>query len=85
MLLAAAREEAHALEARGVRVTDLERGWVAFPSVIDGQREVLLSWRLGERDIRHFHELQDGPTDRKPVEGHRFFRQRQLGPPPAEP
>lgn len=82
LLLAAARDEARRLERRGVVIRDLERGWVGFLSVLDGEREVLLSWHLGEREIRHFHDLHGSLLDREPVEGHRFFRRRQLQPPP---
>jgi hypothetical protein len=81
LLLEAARDEARELEALGVVVRDLERGLVDFRSVVDGEREVWLCWQLGEREIRFFHELHAGFVGRQPVEGHRFFRSRQLVPP----
>lgn len=81
MLLATAEEEAQRLERAGVVIRDLERGWVGFRSVLDGEREVLLSWHLGEREIRHFHDLHGSLLDREPIDGHRFFRRRQLRPP----
>ncbi len=81
LLLAAAHEEASRLEKRGVVIRDLERGWVGFRSVLDGEREVLLSWHLGEREIRHFHDVHGSLLDRIPIDGHRFFRSRQLAPP----
>jgi len=74
-------EQGRILEGMGVVVQDLERGRVAFRSVIDGQREVFLSWQLGERQITHWHEVDAAFVDRRPVEGHAFFRSRQLVPP----
>ncbi|HJL20227.1 MAG TPA: DUF2203 domain-containing protein [Sandaracinaceae bacterium LLY-WYZ-13_1] len=81
MLAEAARDQARALTELGVVVRDLERGLVDFRSVVDGEREVWLCWQLGERDIRYFHDLHAGFPGRQPVEGHRFFRSRQLVPP----
>ena len=81
MLAEVATEEARRLEALGIVVRDLERGLVDFRSVVDGEREVWLCWQLGEREIEHFHDLHAGFPGRRPVEGHRFFRSRQLIPP----
>lgn len=81
LLVEAANDEAHALLALGIVVRDLERGLIDFHSILDGQRPVFLCWQLGEREIRHFHELSSGYTGRRPIEGHRFFRTRQLVPP----
>lgn len=71
-------DEVRALEARGVVVRDIERGLVDFRSVLNGEREVWLCWHLGEREIRFFHDLDAGFAARQPVDGHRFFRSRQL-------
>lgn len=81
MLAEVATDEARRLEALGIVVRDLERGLVDFRSVADGQREVWLCWQLGERKIEYFHDLHAGFPGRQPVEGHRFFRSRQLVPP----
>jgi hypothetical protein len=81
LLAEAATDEARRLEALGIVVRDLERGLVDFRSVVDGEREVWLCWQLGEREIRFFHDLHAGFVGRKPVDGHRFFRSRQLIPP----
>ena len=70
--------EARALEALGIVVRDIERGLDDFRSVLDGQREVWLCWQLGEREIRFWHDLDTGFVGRQPIEGHRFFRARQL-------
>lgn len=81
MLAEVAADEARRLEALGIVVRDLERGLVDFRSVVDGIREVWLCWQLGERTIAYFHDLHAGFPGRQPVEGHRFFRSRQLVPP----
>lgn len=77
----AAMDEVKALQAIGVEVRDIDRGLVNFRSVVDGQREVYLSWQLGEREIQFFHDLEAGFVGREPIEGHRFFRSRQLSAP----
>lgn len=78
LLASAIQDEIRALEALGIVVRDIERGLVDFRSVLDGEREVWLCWRLGEREIRFFHELDAGYAGRQSVEGHRFFTSRQL-------
>lgn len=81
LLLEAVNDEAQTLLGLGIVVRDLERGLIDFHSILDGQRPVFLCWQLGEREIRHFHELTAGYVDRRPIETHRFFRTRQLVPP----
>ncbi len=78
MVMEAIGDEARALEALGIVVRDMERGLIDFRSIVDGEREVCLCWQLGEREILYFHELSTGFSGRQPVEGHRFFRSRQL-------
>ncbi len=72
------RDEVRALERRGLVVQDLERGVVGVPSILDGAREVLLLWELGERQVTAYGELGAPLSERHPLEGHRFFRRRQL-------
>jgi hypothetical protein len=72
----AIRQEARTLEGFGVVVRDVHRGVIELPSVVDGERDVLLIWELGERSVRTFRELH--ASDRQSVDGHRFFRSRQL-------
>jgi hypothetical protein len=56
------------IEPIGVRVHDVGRGMLDFPSVVNGQT-VLLCWRLGEPSILHWHgEGQDAADARKPVD-----------------
>jgi hypothetical protein len=78
MVADAVRDEARSLEALGLVVRDVQRGLVDFRSIVDGEREVFLCWQLGERDIRFFHELSSGFSGRQSIEGHQFFRSRQL-------
>ena len=78
MLSEAIRDEVRSLEALGVVVRDVERGLVDFRTIVDGEREVFLCWHLGERQIAYFHELNAGYVGRQSIEGHLFFRSRQL-------
>jgi hypothetical protein len=68
-LYEAVREAMAEIEALGAEVKDVEQGLVDFPSLLDGQRAVLLCWKLGEKSITHYHETDAGFTGRKPVEG----------------
>lgn len=45
---------------------DLGLGLVDFPHLRDGE-EVHLCWKYGERDIRHWHGLDEGYAGRKPL------------------
>lgn len=65
------------IEDLGAEVEALTEGVVDFHTWLDGEREVRLSWRVGESEIGYYF---DGPrdeddADRKPVEGHRFTRE----------
>ena len=82
MLLDTAADDARSLEKLGLLVRDIERGLVDFRTVMDGEREVFLCWKIGERDVRYWHDAHAGVVGRQPTEGHRFFRARQLRPPP---
>ena len=41
-------------------------GLVDFPALLEG-REVLLCWRSDEKEITHYHEMEEGFTGRKPI------------------
>jgi hypothetical protein len=56
------------IDAIGVQVQDLEEGLLDFPCVVDGQT-VLLCWKLGEKEIAHWHAPEDGFAGRKPLDG----------------
>ncbi|PYN20272.1 MAG: DUF2203 domain-containing protein [Candidatus Rokuibacteriota bacterium] len=45
---------------------DLGLGLVDFPHLRRGE-EVNLCWKYGEREIRHWHGLDEGYTGRKPL------------------
>jgi cellulose biosynthesis protein BcsQ len=49
-----------------VRVRDLERGLVDFPSLVDGQ-PALLCWQVGEERIEYWHGPDDGFAGRRPL------------------
>ena len=50
----------------GVVVKDLESGLCDFPYMMDG-RLVCLCWKLGEPDIRWWHETDAGFAGRQPL------------------
>jgi hypothetical protein len=50
----------------GVLVKDLERGLCDFPYLLDG-RVVYLCWKLGEPEIRWWHETHTGYLGRQPL------------------
>jgi hypothetical protein len=72
-LYSAIVEEAGRIEQLGgeLKGPDL----VDFWSWEDGKREVLLCWKLGEREISWFHTPESGFTGRRPVAGHDFTRE----------
>jgi hypothetical protein len=51
----------------GVLVKDIDMGLCDFPHVRDG-RVVHLCWKLGEKEIRWWHEVTTGYKDRCPIE-----------------
>jgi hypothetical protein len=58
-----------AIHELGVVVKDIDLGLCDFPHVREG-RVVYLCWKLGEREIRWWHELTTGYKDRCPLEDH---------------
>ena len=46
---------------------DIEQGLIDFRTEREG-REVYLCWKLGEPDIRWWHELDAGFAGRRPLE-----------------
>jgi hypothetical protein len=67
----------HRVQQLGCVVKDVERGLVDFHSEVEG-RHVFLCWQFGEAAIGHFHGLDEGFSERKPLEPIR-------GEPPVEP
>ena len=57
----------HAVHEMGVVVKDIDLGLCDFPHIRDG-RVVYLCWKLGEKEIRWWHEVTTGYKDRCPIE-----------------
>jgi len=55
------------IHATGVQVKDLDIGLLDFPCVVEGE-VVLLCWKLGEKDITHWHTTTEGFAGRKPID-----------------
>ena len=56
-----------AIHELGVHVKDIDLGLCDFPHTRDG-RIVYLCWKLGETEIRWWHEVTNGYKDRCPLE-----------------
>ncbi|MEW6542545.1 MAG: DUF2203 domain-containing protein [Nitrospirota bacterium] len=52
------------IQETGVLVKDLDIGLCDFPHMLDG-RIVYLCWKLGETEIRWWHEVNNGYTGRQ--------------------
>ena len=63
-----ARDTLAEMDEIGVQVKDLEKGLLDFPAVMDG-RDVLLCWKLGEKEIGYWHTPEDGFAGRRPLDG----------------
>ncbi len=50
----------------GCELKDWTLGLVDFPAILDG-REVYLCWKLGEKQISHWHETHAGMIGRQPI------------------
>jgi hypothetical protein len=55
------------LHAAGVRIEDPRTGAIGFPSRRAG-RMVVLCWRVGERNVSHWHEIEDDLGERRPLD-----------------
>jgi hypothetical protein len=55
------------IEAYGCIVKDIDLGLVDFPSMRDG-RPVYLCWKAGETRITQWHGMDEGFSERKPLE-----------------
>ncbi len=60
-------DSVEAIQEMGVLVKDLDVGLCDFPYLLDG-RVVYLCWKLGEPEIRYWHEVEDGYNGRQPIE-----------------
>jgi hypothetical protein len=57
-----------AIQELGVLVKDLDIGLCDFPHLRDG-RVVFLCWKLGEEEVRWWHETNTGYKESCPLEG----------------
>ena len=55
------------IDSTGVQVKDLDIGLLDFPCVVQ-DRVILLCWKLGEKQITHWHGLDEGFKKRKPID-----------------
>jgi hypothetical protein len=66
------------LEAIGVQVKDIETGLLDFPCRL-GEETVLLCWKMGEKEITHWHTADAGFRGRQPID-ERFRRAQKQKP-----
>ncbi len=57
-----------AIHELGVVVKDIDMGLCDFPFMYEG-RVVYLCWKVGEDEVRWWHEVSCGYKDRHPVDG----------------
>lgn len=56
----------HRIESFGCMVKDIDLGTVDFPSTREGE-PVYLCWKAGEAQIDHWHGVDEGFRNRKPL------------------
>ena len=59
-------KELERLEKTGCVLKDLEQGLVDFYCRFEG-RDIFLCWKLGENNIKAWHEIDSGYIGRKPI------------------
>ena len=64
-----AKDAVAEIDATGVQVKDLDIGLLDFPCIV-GDDVILLCWKLGEKEITHWHGTQEGFASRKPIDDH---------------
>ncbi|HEV2021676.1 MAG TPA: DUF2203 domain-containing protein [Terriglobales bacterium] len=55
------------IDSTGVQVKDLDTGLLDFPCRVSDQ-VILLCWKLGEKQITHWHGQEEGFQSRKPID-----------------
>jgi hypothetical protein len=55
------------IDSTGVQVKDLDVGLLDFPCRVHDQ-VILLCWKLGEKQITHWHGQEEGFQNRKPID-----------------
>lgn len=56
----------HRVESLGCIVKDIDLGLVDFPSTRGGE-PIYLCWKAGETRVSHWHALDEGFSERKPL------------------
>ena len=56
-----------AIHRRGCLIKDLDSGLLDFYS-LNGDRLVFLCWKLGEGEISHWHAIDAGFSERRPID-----------------
>lgn len=67
-LIDALRDDLQSLHDAGCVIKDIDSGLVDWYARKDG-RDVFLCWKLGEKQVSHWHDLQAGFAGRRPVAG----------------
>lgn len=70
------KEAIAGIEALGAVVKDVEQGLVDLPSWLDGAKEVLLCWKVGEPSIEWYHDKDAGFSGRQRIAGRTFLATR---------
>ena len=70
------KEAIAGIEALGAVVKDVEQGLVDLPSWLDGAKEVLLCWKVGEPSIEWYHDTDAGFSGRQRIAGRTFLATR---------
>jgi len=60
------RRETERLSSEGILLRDVDSGLLDFPGERDGG-PVFLCWRLGEDEVGHWHPVDSGFSDRRPL------------------
>ena len=66
ILVDAIKAEVGALDEAGCMVKNIDEGIADWRATKDGH-EVLLCWKLGEKEVGHWHEIDAGFAGRRPI------------------
>ncbi len=66
MLMDALRGELARLHKAGCLIKSIEVGLVDWYAKKDG-RDIFLCWRLGEKEVRYWHDIEAGYAGRRPI------------------
>ena len=66
-LMGAVQEELEEIRSRGCLVKGIDNGLVDWYGRRDG-RDIFLCWRLGEDEVRYWHDTHSGFRGRRPID-----------------